>query len=134
MQKLQIQIRRVQTKIKHSMLEFKDFYKQNKNSKTKKVYISGKISGLSEYEYKKRFELAEYEVKYYAGFAPLQIINPCNIKPFLGRKTWLCFMISDVKELLKCDEIYMLKNWADSRGAKIELAISILTNKKIKLQ
>lgn len=31
----------------------------------------------------------------------------------------------------QCEAIYMLKNWKDSRGAKVELAYAEATNKKI---
>ena len=102
--------------------------------KVKKIYLSGKITGLSEKEYKQQFRWAEDEVRYQSGFGRIKIINPLNIVPFLGIRSWLCFMIADIFQLLKCDEIYMLKNWRDSRGARVELMVAILSKKKIKLQ
>jgi len=85
-----------------------------------KIYISGKISGLSEKEYSKKFRDAkrfinrEYDT-------PWDItINPLDLKPFLGIKSWLCYMITDLYHLRKCSHIAMQKNWTDSKGAVIE--------------
>ena len=114
----------------------------------KKICISGKISGLSEAEYTSNFMNTEKHVKekykrkvtfkisggggHMATFNKKpKVINPLNIKPFLGIKNWYCYMITDIWHLLKCDSIYMMNNYGESRGAKIELAISLLTKKKI---
>lgn len=111
-----------------------------------KIYISGKMSGLSIEEYNANFKnteqhvLGKYEkvvtVKQVGGYScsfyqPPKVINPLNIKPFLGIKTWHGYMVNDVLQLLKCDAIYMQNNWTESRGAKIEFAIALLTKKKI---
>ena len=109
-----------------------------------KIYISGKISGLSESEYTANFMNTEvYVMNKYKSKIVLsdrkedwfynhaKVINPLNIKPFLGIKNWYCYMIADIWHLLKCDAIYMMNNYEESRGAKIELAIALLTKKKI---
>jgi hypothetical protein len=113
-----------------------------------KIYISGKISGLSESEYTANFRNTEKHVKekykrkvtfkisggggHMATFYQKpKVVNPLNIKPFLGIKNWHCYMIPDIYNLLKCDAIYMMDNWSQSRGARIELAIALLTKKKI---
>jgi hypothetical protein len=83
-----------------------------------KIYISGKISGLEKHEYESNFELAEEFLKKTSEF--LVTINPLRIKPFLGIRVWLCFMIADLWELRKCDAIYLQKNWVNSKGAVIE--------------
>jgi hypothetical protein len=96
-----------------------------------KIYISGKISGLSIEEYTANFNNTEkYLENLYSRFN-VKIVNPLNINPFLGIKTWHGYMINDVRALLKCDAIYIMDNWSESRGAKIELAIALLTKKKI---
>jgi hypothetical protein len=111
-----------------------------------KIYISGKITGLLIEEYNANFENTEQHVLgkykkvvtfkqgggYLCSFLqPPKVINPLNIKPFLGIKTWHGYMINDVRALLKCDSIYMMDNWNESRGARIEFAIALLTKKKI---
>lgn len=40
-------------------------------------------------------------------------------------------MIPCIIALLRCDAILLQPDWIDSKGAKIELSIAILTNKKI---
>ena len=91
-----------------------------------KIYISGKISGLSEKEYKYNFYLADLEVseQYSWIYKDAKIINPINIKPFLGIRCWLCYMITDLYALRKCTHIAMQRNWIDSRGACVEYFIA----------
>lgn len=99
-----------------------------------KVYFSGKINGLELREAKNNFALAIAEFEFLFRGSVSRSINPFNIKPLLGIEKYWCYMIADIFQLLKCDTIYMLNNWKDSRGAKIELAIAILTRKKILFQ
>lgn len=93
------------------------------------IYISGKISGLTTEDYTSNFSSQELEMKYF--FPEAIIINPLSIKPFLGIRRWTFFMIADIYWLLKCDAIHMAENWRDSRGARIELGVALLTGKKI---
>ena len=58
-------------------------------------------------------------VAYHQG-EDVQIINPFNIKPFLGLKTYWCYMIADLWTLRKCTDIAMLNGWLFSRGAVVE--------------
>jgi len=85
-----------------------------------KVYISGKISGLPlkivEEKFKRHFSFLKMK-----GFNP---VNPIDISPFDASKDWHDYMIEDIAVLLKCDAIYMLKDWGQSRGARIEYQIA----------
>ena len=54
------------------------------------------------------------------GFSFDDIINPLQINPFLGVKSWFCYMVSDLLELRKCTHIALMSNWKDSKGACIE--------------
>lgn len=83
-----------------------------------KVYISGKISGLTENEFTKNFDFATYHIE--ADYQPDEIVNPIDIKPLFGIKKWIFFMIADIWKLRKCTHIAMQKNWIDSKGACIE--------------
>lgn len=86
-------------------------------NKRQKTYISGKISGLNFQEYRDRFLLAE--VKLLA--AGHKVINPVNIGMLLPIDTsWHEYMRADIIQLMSCDTIYMLSNWKDSEGARIE--------------
>lgn len=83
---------------------------------TIKVYISGKISGTT--DYLERFEKAEMELKS-RGY---DVINPAKINSFLPTDTtWEEYMEIDYKLMDICDTIYMLKDWESSKGANAEL-------------
>jgi len=84
----------------------------------KRIYISGKITGL-ENEASALFAQAEKEVLA-MGFTP---VNPMGLD-HKHDLTWQSFMRQDVKALCDCDGIYMLSNWRESNGAKIELAVA----------
>ena len=85
-----------------------------------KIYISGKISGLPEKNVIEKF-------KWHAGFLELkgyEPINPINVSPYDKSKSWSDYMIEDIAALFKCDAIYMLKDWGQSKGARIEYQIA----------
>jgi hypothetical protein len=95
------------------------------------IYISGKISGLPTEVYEFRFSIAENEL-INSGYE--NIINPLHIKPLFGIRKYWFHMLADVHQLLKCDTIYLKNDWADSRGARIELIVALLTGKQIMFQ
>lgn len=80
------------------------------------VYISGKITGLPIEEAKQKFAEAEAYL-FSIGNTP---VNPMKWVPFDDAKTWHDYMKEDIKLLLNCKAIYMLKNWQQSNGATIE--------------
>lgn len=88
----------------------------------KVVYILGKITGMKIEYAKQNFYFACKEVKKYDGAD--FVVNPFDIKPFLGIKVWFCYMINDIRKLRKCSHIAMQKNWTESRGACIEHIIA----------
>lgn len=88
-----------------------------------KIYISGPISGRPIKEAEEHFAKA-FGSLLFDYHSPKHPVNPMKIKPFLGLKNWYCYMITDVWALLKCDAIYMLKGWDQSRGARIEKRIA----------
>jgi hypothetical protein len=80
-----------------------------------KIYISGKITGMEIQEAEILFEIAEINLRN-KGFKP---INPMKIN-HNHNKTWQSYMKEDLKALLDCEAIFMLSNWEQSRGARIE--------------
>ncbi|MCD8302566.1 MAG: DUF4406 domain-containing protein [Prevotellaceae bacterium] len=80
-----------------------------------KVYISGKISGVSFAKAYDKFLDAEKRLKS-EGY---DVVNPMTIK-FPDEFGWADCILYDLKELQRCDAIYLLKDWEDSNGAKIE--------------
>ena len=86
----------------------------------KKIYISGKITGLTTEEIKSRFGNAELAIEI-AGDEP---VNPLKVAPYDPAHTWEHYMVEDIRALLGCNAILMLSNWQDSKGARIEHAIA----------
>lgn len=93
-----------------------------------RVYISGKISGI-EIEAPALFQEAED----YLNSIGHEVVNPIKIEA-KHDQSWSSFMREDIKALCDCDEIYMLKNWITSEGAKMELYIAEKLGLKINYQ
>ena len=88
-----------------------------------KVYISGKITGDA--DYKQKFKNAQ-NILESAGF---EVFNPAELEE--PGKSWEWYMKRDVKELMDCDAIYLLKDWEDSEGARLEYYIAQKLEMKI---
>ena len=88
----------------------------------KKVYISGQITGLDENEYKKLFNEAE-DILVAFGYDPVNPIALDEAEDTTGW-TWHDYMKRDIKLLCGCDYIYLLPNWAKSKGAKVEYMVA----------
>lgn len=86
---------------------------------SKRYYIAGKISGLPYQVAVLEFAQAEKSLLRYG-----QVFNPIKISPFKEGKLWRHYMIDCLSVLMECDAIYMLRNWKDSKGARIEHAIA----------
>lgn len=86
-----------------------------------KIYVSGKIAGLERQAAFDKFQDAEFRL---AGHG-YDVVNPMKIdRKGAAPSTWEEFMVGDIEELLKCNAIYMLRNWGQSRGARVEYAIA----------
>lgn len=94
-----------------------------------KCYISGKISGLEKEEYEENFDDAKWLLSFL--YKDDIIVNPTEIKPLFGIKSYWFYMAADIYQELKCTHVAFQKNWIDSRGARIEMIVAILFNKKI---
>ncbi|MFY8161966.1 MAG: DUF4406 domain-containing protein [Candidatus Kapaibacteriota bacterium] len=79
------------------------------------VYISGKITGLDIEIVKQLFQDAETKL-IELGY---EVINPLKL-PNDHDKTWESYMKVCIAYLTKCDAIYMLDGWENSRGANLE--------------
>lgn len=84
-----------------------------------KIYISGKITGLPLKETRERFADAQSLLDG-IGF---EAVNPMK-KSLPANATWEQHMVKDIELLFKCDAIYMMDNWIDSKGALIEYDIA----------
>jgi hypothetical protein len=96
--------------------------------RTKTIFISGKVSGISPIQAYTKFRTAEFRLN--NEIEKYRVINPIS----LCKSTypwWLCMVICLYNLLFKADYIYMLDNWQDSRGAKIEHKVARLTGKEV---
>lgn len=82
----------------------------------KRAYIAGKITGLTESEYKDNFKRGETKLKN-LGLHP---VNPCKL-PHKHDKVWESYMRESLRSLLTCNYVYALNNWKESKGAIIEV-------------
>lgn len=85
-----------------------------------RIYISGQITGLDIKVAAENFEQAELKLAE-VGHAP---VNPMKIVPYDPEWTWEDYMVADIRALFGCEAIFMLSNWEQSKGARIEHAIA----------
>ena len=83
--------------------------------KTKRVYISGQMSGLNKSEYTAHFKkAAKYlQSKGYDPVDPSKICCGVNI-------SYADLLLVDMKTIMDCGTIFMLDNWPNSKGATAE--------------
>lgn len=88
-----------------------------------KVYISGKITGTTDYI--ERFQAAADRLKN-DGY---DVVNPAEINSHLPEgTTYEQYMEESIKLLQTCDCIYMLRGWEESKGAKREYHYAVEHN------
>lgn len=88
-----------------------------------KIYISGAITGTS--DYMERFAEAEKRVRetYYKCNS---IINPARVNAQLPQDTnHEQYMMMSFTMLDMCDTIYLMKGWKDSKGACMEYGYAL---------
>lgn len=92
----------------------------------KRVYIAGKITGLSEEEVIQRFSAAKQRL-IEQGYIP---VSPLDLPHEHDRK-WKSYMKEDLAAMKTCDEVYLLSNWRESRGARIEQWLATRNGKSL---
>ena len=85
-----------------------------------RVYISGPISGRPDGNQSAFYAAATRIIE--EGNIP---VNPHNVTYLLPTgSSWVAYMKADIPALVDCDEIYMLRGWWRSRGARLEWVIA----------
>ena len=84
-----------------------------------RIYISGAIEHHDVSERKTAFSDAQRALEG-KGFEP---INPFN-NGLPETAHWRQHMRADIKLLLECSYIYMLRGWEQSKGAKLEFDVA----------
>lgn len=94
-----------------------------------KIYIAGKISGLNRDDVIKKFEAAQKSLvaKGHQVFIPsvLPAYEEVSHEDYLH----ICYAMIDI-----CDAVYMLSDWQQSEGARLEYEYAIDNNKQIIFQ
>jgi len=85
-----------------------------------KIYISGRIAGLTKEDYERNFDYAETSI---AGFGH-EPVNPVKVLPFQSWYEWQDYMRADIKALMDCDAVYAMSNHKESKGAMIEVKLA----------
>lgn len=83
-----------------------------------RVYVAGPMSGMPDLNYPEFNRAAQYlrELGYH-------VENPAE-NPEPACKSWAGYMRLAIAQLVKCDEIHMLRGWGESKGAKLEHEIA----------
>ena len=97
-----------------------------------KIYISGKIGNLDMADVRAKFDAVDTMLT----AAGHQVLNPLDIHdhphvPVNNPSTWAEYMVNDIAAIFDCVAIYMLHDWQDSPGARIEHAICKEMGKQI---
>lgn len=90
-----------------------------------KIYIAGKITGLKNFK-----ELSKEAEDYLLSQGHL-VMNPSVLPAGFEHDEYMkiCYSMIDV-----CDQIFMLSNWKESKGAKLEHEYATASTKNILYQ
>ncbi len=90
----------------------------------KRVYISGAISGRNKVDYLKEFDAAEDVLRAF-GFRPFNPARRLLARwPLYNLFGYRFVLAADIYVLLRCDYIFLLPGWENSKGAKAEKMIA----------
>ena len=93
---------------------------------TIRVYNAGKIGDLPEAVWLAKFEAARNEIvamsksdRSVVAVCPTQLAHKHD-------RVWLSYMREDITAMLTCDYVYAQRDWADSKGATIEVTTALV--------
>lgn len=82
------------------------------------VYIAGKVSGM-EMQARVFFKRAEIKLLLQGH----DVINPMELEHDHD-KTWQSYMRECISAMMRADALYLLPNWRESKGARIEVQLA----------
>jgi len=88
-----------------------------------KLYIAGQITGLEYDAAFAKFAAAE-DLLRELGHEPVNPMRENGLDSDGKEYPWAEYMKRDIPHLLRCDGIYLLPCWADSKGATFEKLIA----------
>ena len=84
------------------------------------AYVAGKVTGLPKDKVKSKFNAIASQLRS-MGYHVERPIAIADNDP----TTWGESMRSDIKKMLECDELHMLPDWQESKGALLERDIAL---------
>lgn len=85
----------------------------------KTAYIAGKVTGLPKNHVVSKFNTVEDQL-ISMGY---QVVKPQAV--YEDNASWDVAVRGDIKKMLECDEVHLLPDWQDSRGAQLERDIAL---------
>lgn len=86
-----------------------------------RIYISIPITGHDE---KAQRDKAD-KIKKALSHKGYEVVNPFDIIPEKENPDWYDYMGADLRELSKCDAIYLCEGWKESKGCKLEMQYAL---------
>jgi len=83
------------------------------------AYVAGRITGLPIGEVQQKFDTISRELSG-KGY---QVVKPLAVTDV--NRDWDEVVRNDIKLMLECDEVHMLPDWQESRGAQLERDIAL---------
>lgn len=84
-----------------------------------RIYTAGPMTGYENLNYPAFASVAQ--VLRNAGH---EVISPAELNPIEAE--YIDAMRNDIRELIMCDAIYMMKGWSKSKGAMLEFQIAVV--------
>lgn len=103
---------------KYSLELIKSIYDSRVADGNKMAYISGKMTGIKDFN-KPKFDKAKKHLEK-QGY---EVISPADLGEINGYE-WSDYMKVDVAAMMMCDIVFLLDDWKLSKGAKIEVEIA----------
>ncbi len=101
----------------------------------RKIYIAGKVTGLPKKEVEILFNRADRLITSlgHISINPTKIIpsSPNNMTDEEAENFWIKAMEVLLPEVMRADYIYMIPNWCESKGARIEHNLAVEMEKMI---
>jgi nucleoside 2-deoxyribosyltransferase len=96
-----------------------------------KIYLSGPMSGIKEFNFPEFHRIAaELRAKGHEVVSPAENVIPEYPTGYVAKdeaeriKVWQTFMRADIKSMMDCDSIAVMKGWHKSQGARVEVYLA----------
>lgn len=86
-----------------------------------RIYISIPITGKDEKEQRDKAD----KIKMALSKKGHEVINPFDIIPDKKNPDWYDHIGTDLRELAKCDAIYLCNGWKESKGCRLEMQYAL---------